>query len=253
MNEKRDRKKAGRRMKHSTKISALQIFKFAVLSCVVIFAIQLLQGRDEKIVTSLIERVPLSKEGENLIPYTPESKKDQWLSVGENPLLTVDSRNGLAPEQRSLVKTSSGVKANILSRALESDEGSFEHLEERILSAPRLGAKIDAIEALTQSDDPDRATRVLSQALEIDRSAEIRLAALDALDEIDEVPFETLAQVAFNDPDPNLRLRALDLIGDGKERSERVAALLSRVAKADSSKEVRQSAAGLFDAMIRGR
>jgi HEAT repeat protein len=114
-------------------------------------------------------------------------------------------------------------------------------------------ARIDAVEALTQTNELDKAREVLSRVAIIDQNPDVRLAALEALDEIDAVPFETLADVAWYDSDPSVRLSAVELIGEAREKGMRVVEFLRRVAKMDSSNEVRQLASNFVSAVMKGK
>jgi hypothetical protein len=137
-------------------------------------------------------------------------------------------------------------------RTGDSDEDSAANLERTILMAITPGARIDAVEALTQTNELDDAKEVLSRVVIIDQNPDVRLAALEALDEIDAVPFETLANVAWYDSDPRVRLNAIELIGEARDKGARVVEFLRRVARMDSNKEVRQLASGLLAVMIGG-
>jgi hypothetical protein len=166
-------------------------------------------------------------------------------------LITEEFRNPAVLQQHQLAGLPSSVKANTRDGDVEEDKDSIENLEQSVLTAQKIGEALDAVEALTQTNDVDRARQVLSGVLRNNQHAEVRLAALDALDEIDEVPIEALAQAASNDSDSEIRLRALDLIGERKDKDGWVFQLLNRVARTDSNRDVRRSAASLLEAMIR--
>ena len=240
-------------MKYPVKYSALRILRFGALPCLAILVFHLPPQREGHKVDSVIERVPLSRGRHLYTSFFSTREENQLSAEAERNRVIEEHRNELSLQQHLLLERTSGIKTNTIHRFRDRDEDSVQNLERTVLTASKPGTRLDAVEALTQTNELDQATQVLSQVLVIDSDADVRVAALEALDEIDAVPFETLAQALSHDPDPVVRIRALDLIGEGKDKSERVVGLLSGVAKADSSKDVRQLAASLLETMIRGR
>jgi hypothetical protein len=145
------------------------------------------------------------------------------------------------------------MNTSTLYRTGDSDEDSVANLELRVLMAMTPGARIDAVEALTQTNELEKAREVLSRVAIIDQNPDVRLAALEALDEIDAIPFETLADVAWYDSDPSIRLSAIELIGEAREKGVRVVEFLRRVTTMDSNNEVRQLASSVLAAVMKGK
>ena len=126
---------------------------------------------------------------------------------------------------------------------------SFTDLERRALADPKPEERIRALERLSVSEDRARAVAVLVHEMHNDRDEEVRQAALDALEELEELSLEALVHVAVSDPDPSLRLRAVELIGERDEEDKRAVDLLRGISQRDQHEEVREAATELFDEM----
>lgn len=228
---------------------ALSIVRVGVLPCLMMLAIYLLPPSVAHKSVAAIENSPIRK-GEPTRTTLVPGKREQVIGRQDDRALAIAEFRRVSRPSYDPIKQTPAVRASSFYGIETSDAESIETLERTVLTATTPGARIDAVEALTQTNQLDKAMQVLSQVLVIDRNADVRRAALEALDEIDEVPFEILADVATHDSDPMLRVEALDLIGDGKERSRRVIDLLRRLSRIDSNSDVRRSAATLLETMF---
>ena len=251
MHEKSQRKNTEQQTKRSATKRTERIFKLAALPCVAILMFQLFPTSEERTDSSMAS-TPQRRGVLHRSSRDSYRRDGAWNSVSGKYSVSEEFMNQPELLQHTLGGFSSRVKANTLDGVVEGDDESIENLERTVSIAPKSGERLDAVEALTQTNDVERARHVLSRVVETDQNAEVRLAALDALDEIDEVPFEALAQAASKDFDSEIRLRALELIGERKEKDESIFQLLNRVARTDSNKDVRRLARGLLEAMIRG-
>jgi hypothetical protein len=240
-------------MKQSAKDSMPILWKLIGLLGVAILVFQLAPTREEYKHDSRIERSSRSKDAQSTGFLSSGSNGPEWLFSAEKSFLRNEGRFDSWHARPEPLDQSSTGNRSISYRSGDSDEDSVARLERRILMAITPGARIDAVEALTQTNEPDKAREVLTRVVIIDQNPDVRLAALEALDEIDAVPFETLADVAWYDSDPSVRLSAIELIGEAREKSTRIVEFLRRVARMDSSKEVKQLASSLLAAMIGGK
>jgi len=129
----------------------------------------------------------------------------------------------------------------------KKEEVSFKSLERKALTDPRPEERIGALERLSVREDRARAVAVLMHGLHSDRDEEVREAALDALEDFEELSLEALARVAVSDPAPSLRLRAVELIGERDDKGNRVVDLLRGISQNDQDEEVREAAIELLD------
>jgi hypothetical protein len=246
-----DSKSGEAMMELPAKRSMQRAAKLAVLSSVAVLAVLSLPNNDRGMVASRTEKEPASGASS----YSARFLNRQGVNVAgigaERGAFSAERWTAFWSQRHSSGAERLEVNASGLGANREFDEDSVENLEQKIFTAAKVGAKLDAIEALTQTNEPDKAMEALAHVLIKEKNAEVRMAALDGLDEIDAVPLEILAHVAVYDSDPEVRLRALNLIGDGKESGRRVFALLTRLAKADPNRAVRQSASDLLGEMRR--
>lgn len=230
---------------------ALRIVRVAALLCLSMLSIYLLPPSVARRSSAAIENSPIHK-GEQTGTTLVTKRRGQVVDRQDDRALAIAERLQVSRPSYDAIKQTPAVSASSFYGIEKSDAESIETLERTVLTATTPGARIDAVEALTQTNDLDKAIRVLSQVLVIDKNVDVRLAALEALDEIDEVPFEILADVATHDSDSMLRLAALDLIRDGQERSRRVVDFLRRLSRIDSNSDVRRMAATLLKTMFGG-
>jgi hypothetical protein len=230
-----------------------RILKLGGLFGVALLVSQLAPTSEKYKHDSRIEKSSMSRDGQPAVIRSSGRNGREWLFSAEKPFLTEEGRFDswyMRPgpfDQRLTVNSSTSARTG------DSEEDSVANLERTVLIARAPGARIDAVEALTQTNELDKAREVLSRVVIIDQNPDVRLSALEALDEIDAVPFETLADVAWYDSDPNVRLSAIELIGEAREKSARVVEFLRRVAKMDPSKDVKQLASNLLAAVMRGK
>lgn len=253
MYERRERKADEYRMKHSAGHSMSRILKLGGLLGVAILVSQLAPTSEKYQYDSRMEKSSRSRDGETAVFRSSGRKGRQWLFSDEKFFLSQEARFDSWNAWREPLNHRSTLSGNTLYRTGDRDEDSVASLERTILLAMSPGARIDAVEALTQTNQLDEAREVLSRVAIIDQNPDVRLAALEALDEIDAVPFETLADVAWYDSDPSVRLSAVELIGEAREKGAWVVEFLRRVAKMDSSNEVRQLASSLLAAVMKGK
>jgi hypothetical protein len=251
--ETRDRKASERRMKPASKTLRLCILKIGSLLGVAIFIFQIAPTREGYEDTIRIETSTRKGDGGTAVFLSSGRHGRERLFPVEKPFLTEEGRFDSWHARREPLDQRSTVNRRTSYRTEDSDEDSVAGQERKILMAMTPRARIDAVEALTQTNELDKAREVLSRVAIIDQNPDVRLAALEALDEIDAVPFETLADVAWYDSDPSVRLSAVELIGEAKEKGMRVVEFLRRVAKMDSSNEVRQLASNFVSAVMNGK
>lgn len=131
-------------------------------------------------------------------------------------------------------------------------EVSFEELERTAITHPDPEERIEAVQKLAGSRSRQEVITVLLQALK-DKEAEVREAALESLDELEALSWETLSQVALNDPAPSLRARAIELLEEKREKGRPTVDLLRRIARMDTDEEVRQAARDLLEEIENGQ
>jgi hypothetical protein len=125
-----------------------------------------------------------------------------------------------------------------------------EQLELETLSQVALYAedpddRLDAIEQLTTLDF-DQILPVLMQVLS-DPDPELRLFALNEIWlSMDEPPLDILGSVVSNDQDPEVRIEALRMVGESEDPR---ALQMVKAAANDSDEDVREEAADLIDLM----
>jgi hypothetical protein len=146
----------------------------------------------------------------------------------------------------------SGIPAHKVGKSGERGVESFETSERNVLSNPDPSERISAVEELTESKNRTGAVAALLQVLHNDSEAEVRKAALEGLEELEGLSLETLSQAALTDPEADIRVRAVELLGEIDEKGKRTAELLKRIAKMDQNKEVRQAAMDLLEEIGRG-
>ena len=105
----------------------------------------------------------------------------------------------------------------------------------------------EAVEALAASEEPGRHLNILLAVLKQDEDSDVREAALDALESLETFPLEPLAEVAMRDPQPSVRMRALELLGERGKNDRGVEAVLQRASTADPDDEVREAASSFLD------
>jgi hypothetical protein len=230
-----------------------RILKLGGLLGVAILVSQLAPTSEKYKHDSRIEKSSMSRDGQPAVIRSSGRNGRKWLFSAEKPFLTEEGRFDTWYARRGPLNQSSTMNTSTLYRTGDSDEDSVANLERRVLMAMTPGARIDAVEALTQTNELEKAREVLSRVAIIDQNPDVRLAALEALDEIDAIPFETLADVAWYDSDPSIRLSAIELIGEAREKGVRVVEFLRRVTTMDSNNEVRQLASSVLAAVMKGK
>jgi HEAT repeat protein len=99
-------------------------------------------------------------------------------------------------------------------------------------------AKLDAIEAMADSDDP-KSIAALGEALK-DQNRKVKEAALQALAHKKGANVMQMLRRGLNDPDPEFRIEVLETLADRGDLDS------LRKALADRNQEVRETAADLF-------
>ena len=121
------------------------------------------------------------------------------------------------------------------------DAGSNFSAEE--IEDNRVAARIEAIQALEDSNDANAIT-ALANALS-DPNRDVKEAALQALADKKGTKVTQLIRQALNDADPEFRMEVLDVLADRDDRES----LLK--AKSDPNQEVRERAAELLESIGR--
>ncbi len=124
---------------------------------------------------------------------------------------------------------------------LEEEELDFETLKNMALHDPDPDNRTMALWLLAGLEDQPVAP-VLMQALS-DKDAEVRLAAVESLSELDDPPIEALA-MALDDPDPEIRFEAISVVAEIADN--RVLPLIEK-ALHDPDEDVRSLAEGIAD------
>jgi HEAT repeat protein len=99
-------------------------------------------------------------------------------------------------------------------------------------------AKLDAIEAMADSDDPN-SIAALGEALN-DQNRKVKEAALQALADKKGANVTQMLRRGLNDPDPEFRIEVLETLADRGDLDS------LRKALADRNREVRETAADLL-------
>jgi HEAT repeat protein len=99
-------------------------------------------------------------------------------------------------------------------------------------------AKLDAIEAMADSDDP-KSIAALGEAL-TDQNRKVKEAALQVLADKKGANVTEMLRRGLNDPDPDFRIDVLEILADREDLDS------LRKAVADRNREVRETAADLL-------
>ena len=99
-------------------------------------------------------------------------------------------------------------------------------------------AKLDAIEAMADSDDP-KSIAALGEAL-ADQNRKVKEAALQALADKKGANVTQMLRRGLNDPDPEFRIEVLEALADRGDLDS------LRKAMADRNRDVRETAADLL-------
>ena len=171
-----------------------------------------------------------------LIPNREE--KSPYSAVGKASGIRAESS---APEESGKAATAPG--------GAVQEEGSIEEIKKKALGDPDPGERVVAVQELADMEDSSRARAILLNVVRTDSEAEVRAAAIEALDELDSVSFDMLSQIALNDPAPSLRIMAIERIGESEEEKKRAVGILRQVARKDKDEEVKQAALDLLEEM----
>lgn len=128
------------------------------------------------------------------------------------------------------------------------EETPFAKLRQKALTNPEPEERIDALRELADEDNLEAAMLTLMQVLRNDKEADVREAALVYLDEMEGLSFEVF-RIALSDPEPSLRLKAIEIIRANDHKDNQTKDLLRSVANGDKDKEVRKGAADLLREM----
>jgi hypothetical protein len=153
-----------------------------------------------------------------------------------------------APRPRPRPNTQAGPQADATDHspeqmALDEDPDDIPSLRRMALEDADAERRLAAVTLLGASDDP-QAIPILAQALQ-DQDEEVRLAAIQSLaDATGEVPISVLGNAALNDPSPDNRYEALEVLSDLGGDAAR--SYIER-ATHDPDEDVSEFAKGLLD------
>jgi len=103
--------------------------------------------------------------------------------------------------------------------------------------------RAQAMSQLSRTPDRDRVVETALGLLGRDRETVVLDSALDALRSLGSIPVDSLIEFAANsERDPRLRVRAIELLGDGALDHGKVQAFLRSAADQDPSQEVQAAA-----------
>ena len=137
-------------------------------------------------------------------------------------------------EGESARKAAGAEGASSQSPAASGSDVSADDLEER-----RAAARIEAIQAMENSNDPKTLT-ALGNAL-ADPNSEVKEAALEALSERKGANVTEIIRRGLNDADPDFRIEVLEALAERGDRES------LRRAKSDPDEDVRERAADLLE------
>lgn len=114
------------------------------------------------------------------------------------------------------------------------------------LTDPEPAQRLAAALALTGTEEAEAALGVVLDLLTPHTDPEIRERALGILTFFKDMPVDHIAQVALLDPEPSLRLEAVQLLGQQAEHDPAAHTALRQVAKAALDETVREHAQALL-------
>jgi hypothetical protein len=128
----------------------------------------------------------------------------------------------------------------------EDDPAHLARLRGAAIGHPDPAERSTALEKLAESDDEKLALETALEVLDRERNPEVLESALDILLGQESVPLEPILKLAAADREPDVRIRALELLGEHGKRDRRVLELLRNLDKNDKHDEVRESARSLL-------
>jgi hypothetical protein len=165
---------------------------------------------------------------------------------GRQPVSS-DEKTVMNPQYRS-APAASAEKSVAYARPKVEQAGVLQFANESPDPEDRIGVLKEAAE----TGDRKGAVPQLLEILHKDRSVQSREAALDALEELEVLTFNTLAGIALNDPDGAMRIRAIELIGEMHGKDSRTVDFLQRIVKTDKEREVVEEATELLEEIKSG-
>ena len=104
-----------------------------------------------------------------------------------------------------------------------------------------------ALSRLAESGNLKLAVETALEVLERERDSEVLESALDLLLGAESVPLDPILKLAASAREVELRVQALEILGEHGKRDPRVSELLKTLAKSDKDNEVRETAESLLE------
>lgn len=101
--------------------------------------------------------------------------------------------------------------------------------------------RADAVDELAMVDDEHAALDILERVLREDSVAEVRANAISGLEDLEQVPLEPVLDAVLFDEAPEVRIGAMEIIGEREWKDQRTVDTLSRVLD-DPNEELRLAA-----------
>jgi len=101
--------------------------------------------------------------------------------------------------------------------------------------------RADALDELGMVEDESAALDILERVLREDTVAEVRATAISGLEDLDQVPVEPVLDAVLFDEAPEVRIGAMEIIGEQEWKDQRTVDTLSRVLE-DPNEELRLAA-----------
>lgn len=101
--------------------------------------------------------------------------------------------------------------------------------------------RADAVDELTMLNDERAAGEVLERVLREDPDPEVRASAMSGIEDLDKPPIETVLDAALFDEAPDVRIGAIEIIEDQEWKDARTVDTLSRILD-DPNEEIRLAA-----------
>ena len=115
-----------------------------------------------------------------------------------------------------------------------------------MLTSPDPTARLEALEALSETEDTAYLLESVTQALGRERDAKVLEELINTVREHGPIPLAPLRALVTSDRDGSARAQALELLAEYAEGDQGTRALLERLSRSDPSEQVRETASSLL-------